>query len=281
MKTKAFVLSLALFTAPALALAQVSSYYASRMALVASLDEGGGALTPAFVAVPPSPDRPFSRLALGGGFSPLGIHLLAATNVNRYLGLRVNGNSFQFSISSISTNGFNVVPKLHMASAGATVDFYPFPNHDFRLSPGALFYNTNGADATFLVPGGANFTMNNVNYYSSSTNPVQGTGGLNLHTRNPAFTITTGWGNLLPRKGGHWSFPFEAGVAFTGSPSLNMALNSGQVCDAQGLNCVDVATNQALQANLQAQIARYTSNLDPLKTFPILGGGIVYSFHLR
>src|ERR1035438_1426324 len=35
---------------------------------------------------------PFSRLALGGGISPLGINLQAAVNVNRYINLRGVGN---------------------------------------------------------------------------------------------------------------------------------------------------------------------------------------------
>ena len=33
---------------------------------------------------------------------------------------------------------------------------------------------------------------------------------LSLHTTNPAFTITTGWGNTIPHKG-HWSFPVRSG----------------------------------------------------------------------
>ena len=41
--------------------------------------------------------------------------------------------------------------------------------------------------------------------------------------------MTTGWGNLISRRGGHWSFPFEIGAVFTGSPTL--ALNpTGNGC---------------------------------------------------
>ena len=77
------------------------------------------------------------------------------------------------------------------------------------------------------------------------------------------------------------SFPVELGVAFIGAPALNIALTSGQVCDANGQNCVDVATDQSVQSNLQAQIAKYKSDLDPLKTYPIASFGVAYSFHVR
>ncbi len=230
---------------------------------------------------PPVPDPPFSRVALGAGISPLGINLMAATNINRYMNLRATGNVFKYTMSNISTNGFTVGATLDLASAGASVDFYPFPRHGLRFSPGVLFYNANGASGTFTAQGGTSFTLDSQTYYSSSSNPVKGIGTLGLHSQSPAFTATTGWGNVIPRGGGHWSFPFELGVALIGAPTPNIILNSGQVCNAQGQNCVNVATDQSVQANLQTQIAKYKSDLDPLKTYPIVSFGVAYSFHIR
>jgi hypothetical protein len=224
--------------------------------------------------------QPFSRLAFGGGFSPLGINLMAATNLNRYMDLRANGNVFRFTDNGISTNGFNVAANLSLASAGLSLDLFPFPDHGFRVSPGLLFYNGNQAGATFTVQGGTSFTLNDTTYYASSTNPISGSGTLGLNSQKPAFTITTGWGNVMGRSGGHLSFPVEVGVALIGAPSLTMALTSGQVCDAQGQNCVDVATDSTVQSNLQAQVAKYKSDLDPLKTYPIISAGVAYSFSL-
>jgi len=110
---------------------------------------------------------------------------------------------------------------------------------------------------------------------------VKGTGAVGLHTQKPAFTITTGWGNVVPSRGGHWSFPFELGVAFIGAPTMKLALTQGQVCDANGLNCVNVATDQALQTNLQAQVDKYIGDLEQLKTYPIVSIGVAYSFRIR
>lgn len=228
---------------------------------------------------PPFPP-PFSRLAFSSGASPLGIRLMAATNINRYMNVRATGAIFKYTDSNISVSDFNVNAHLNFASAGASLDIYPFPSHGFRISPGLLFYNDNGISGDFSVQGGSSFTLNNTTYYASSTNPVTGHGGLGLNSQNPAFTITTGWGNMIRRKG-HFSFPFEVGVALVGQPSLYIALNSGQVCDAQGVYCANVASDANLQSDLKAQIAKYKKDLNPLKTYPIISGGIAYSFRIR
>jgi len=225
--------------------------------------------------------KPFSQFAIGAGVGVMGVNLQAATNLNRFMNLRAVGNVLNYDVNDISTNGFNVNAKLNMATAGASVDIFPFPKHGLRFSPGVLFYNQNAASATFTVQDGTSFSLDDYTYYSSKSNPVRGTGAFGLHKQNPAFTITTGYGNMIPRKGGHISFPFELGVAFIGAPAINVALTQGQVCNAQGLFCVDVATDATVQANLQAQVNKYKNDLDPLKTFPIVSFGVAYNFHLR
>jgi hypothetical protein len=46
---------------------------------------------------------------------------------------------------------------------------------------------------------------------------------------------------MIPRKGGHWSFPFELGAAFTGSPSLNVGLTGWACIDQAQTECSDVS----------------------------------------
>ncbi len=225
--------------------------------------------------------KPFSRVGLEAGVSAMGVNLQVATNMDRHLNLRGVGNVLGYSVNNISTHGFNVDAKLNMATAGFSVDYYPFPTHGLRLSPGMLFYNQNSVSATALATAGASFTLNSVTYYSSAANPVQGTASIGFNTQNPAFTLTTGWGNLISRTGSHFSFPFEIGAAFVGSPTLNIVLPQGQVCDAAGDNCVNVATDSTVQANLQTQIAKYKNDLNPLQVYPILSFGIGYNFHIR
>jgi hypothetical protein len=280
MKPTVLFLSLSLVAAPAAALAQSPSFSSSLIADESTpVASGSQASSP--VQNSSASHGPFSRVAIGAGFSPLGINLMLATNLGEHMNLRATGNILKLTVNDISTNGFNVDANLNLASAGVSLDFYPFPKHGFRLSPGVLFYNTNAADATFNVTGGTSFTLDNYTYYASTTNPVRGTGTFGLHSQNPAFTITSGWGNVIPHKGGHWSYPFEVGIALIGSPAVNVALTQGQVCDVNGQYCVNVATDQDVQTNLQAQVAKYKNDLDPLKTYPIVSFGVAYAFHVR
>ena len=224
--------------------------------------------------------KPFSNIDFGGGISPLGVNMSMATNLNRHMNLRGTGNIFNYSVNNFTTNGFTANGKLNLATAGTSIDIYPFANHGLRFSSGALFYNQNNLIATATVAAGKSFTLNNVNYYSSASNPVTATASLGLNTRKQAFTATTGWGNMIPRRGGHWSFPVELGAAFIGSPSLKMNI-AGTACDQTGVYCVDVASNQQIQDNLQAQVTKYRKDLDPLKTYPIASFGLAYSFKTR
>lgn len=228
----------------------------------------------------PTSLKPLSRVAIGVGVSPLGVGFLAATNINRYLNLRATGNFLNFSVNNINTNGFNVNAKLNLASAGASLDYYPFHNW-LRLSPGVLFYNQNQANAVFTAAAGTSFTLNNYTYYSASgSNAVQGIGTFGLGNGSVAPTITAGIGNLFPSSGRHWTFPFELGVAFIKAPTITMNL-TGEVCDSNGQNCVNVATDPTVQSNLAAQVSKYQSDMQPLHTYPIVSFGVAYNFRIR
>jgi len=226
---------------------------------------------------------PFSRLAIGGGFSTMGGNMQVAVIANRYMNLRGEGNFFNYSLTDASLHGLNATGTVNFATAGASVDFYPFPSLGFRLSPGVMFYNRNQVSTTLVAPGGTSFSLDGYTYYSSQANPVTGTGSVGLNKQNPAFTMTTGWGNMIPRHGGHLSFPVEIGAAFIGSPTVNMQLLSGQVCqDPQGtIGCINVVGNPQVQANLAAQQAKYQNDLNPFRFYPIFTAGVAYSFKLR
>ena len=232
--------------------------------------------------------KPFSRLALSGGVGAMGINMQAATNVNKYLNLRGTGNYFNYTISNISTNGFNVGGKVNMATGGASLDLYPFPNHGFRLSPGMQFVNHNQISVDAVLASSTSFTLNEQKYYSESAAPVTVIGNLGLNANQKAFTMTTGWGNMIPRRGGHWSFPLEIGAAFTGVPTLNIGL-TGYACASQadatstnpGPSCVNMATNSLAQSNLTTQVSTWKNDLNPLKVYPIFTFGVSYNFKIR
>jgi len=279
-KRQISVLLLALLVCSVAVSAQVRLTDLTRNPVDTSADGGGLYSRPAASPVA-HPYTPFSRFAFGAGVSPMGVSAQTATPLNRYANFRAVGNILRLNFNNISSNGFDVDAKMHLASAGASVDVYPFPSHGLRVSPGVLVYNTNAMSANFTAQPGTSFTLNGVTYYSSNADPVTGMGSINLHKQSPAFTLTAGWGNMIPRDGQRFSFPLEIGVAFTGAPDVALNLTSGQACDANGLNCVDVTTDPDVQANLAAQVSKYKNDLNPLKTYPIFSFGVAYSLGPR
>ena len=295
MKSIPLCLMVALAAAPCAVIGQSSTSpvevaSADNNATAADASSGstrGTAISPSPRAYPAS--LPFSRIGFGVGVSPLGIGLQTATNINEHLNLRATGSFFNYN-TSFTTSGFTANAKLNLASAGAALDYYPF-HVGFRLSPGVLFYNNNGLTAADTVAGGTSFTLNGDTFYSANANtatgavPANGNASLGLNTTKPAFTMTTGWGNLAPRWGRHISFPFEIGAAFTGSPSLNANLAGWACHDQAQTQCVDLTSNNPIalevQSDLKAQIAKWTNDLNPLKVYPILSVGVGYSFNVR
>ena len=249
------------------------------------------AAVPAQHVVPKTPEaiKPFSRVALGAGVSPLGVGMEVVTDLNQHFNVRMSGNLFNYS-TSFTTSGVTANAKLNFASAGATLDVYPF-HKGFRLSPGVLFLNDNQLTATANMPGGTSFTFNGQTYYSANTNattgatPMTGSGGVILNANKPAFTVTTGWGNHIQRNG-HWSVPFELGVAFIGAPTINVNLAGWACTDQAQTQCGNIADPNnsvavQVQSNLKTQIAKWNSDIEPLKTYPILSVGVAYSFRVR
>jgi len=270
-------------------MAQLSSTSPSLFAAEPSADGGLSRATPP-IQNPRLSSSPFSRFAIGASVSPLGPGLQVTTLVTSHLNLRATGNYFRY-YTNFATNGFNANAKLNLASAGLAADIYPFRS-GFRISPGVQFYNGNKLTATSAVPGGTSFTLNGDTYYSANANsttgatPLNGSSVLGLNTTRPAFTITAGWGNTIPRNGGHWSFPFEAGVALSGAPSLNSNLTGWACSDQAQTQCTNVTSITdplalQIQNDLLAQQAKWKNDLDPLRTFPIVSVGVDYSFGVR
>lgn len=289
MKFLASVLSILISTAPAALFAQA---YSSSSSLFTDGAESSGGVSRGISSLPSVSlaPAPFSRIAMGASVSPFGPGLQVTSYVASHINLRATGNMFRYS-TNFTTNGFNANAQLHFASAGLSADIYPFRN-GFRISPGLLAYNGNRLTAASTVAGGTSFTLNGDTYYSANANsatgvtPLNATAALGLNSTKPAFTITAGWGNTIPRNGGHWSFPFEAGVALTGPPLLNANLTGWACSDQAQTQCTNVASTTdpnalQIQGDLATQISKWKNDLNPLKTYPIISIGTAYSFGVR
>ena len=220
----------------------------------------------------------FSRFATGASVSSLGTGIEAATNLSPRLDLRAFGNYTNLTYG-YTQSGFRVSLNVGMANAGAAVDFYPLGRFPLRISPGYLYFNQNRVAAGVVARRDATFTINNVDYLSDNADPVHGTGRLILG--GGGFMATAGLGHIVSRSRKRFTFPFEAGVAFINTPVAQFDL-SGKICSQIDTTfCQPAAQFPTFAENLAAQLATWNRRVRPFYVYPILRGGVSYSFSLR
>ena len=231
---------------------------------------------------------PWSRLSIGADVSPLGVGIKGAIVLNTYLDGRLMGNFFNYTNGRFETEGFNVYARLHLASAAAALDFYPF-HSIWRLSVGTMFLNGNQISARLVTAPGTSIDLNGQTFYSPNSNPatgitpLNGTVRLGLNRIRPALTLSGGFGNFIAKANHHWTFPSEFGVILTGAPTLDVNM-AGWVClDKQQTQCsnlgnpanpVTVEFNNALNTRLD----KIRRSLDQVHIYPIFSYSVVYSF---
>lgn len=229
--------------------------------------------------------EPFSRIGVGAGVSPLGIGANAAVVLTEYFDGRLTGNFFRFNNGHFEADGVNVTAGLHLASGAASLDFYPF-NSPIRLSAGLMFYNTNHVSGTLRVASGTGFTLNGDSFFAGAagSTPLTGVAAIALHAIRPAPTLTFGFGKFIPRSNRHWSTPAEFGVAFTGAPTVNVAM-AGTVCsDPLLTTCGEISDTSnpvaaKFNSDLKAKLVTWRSNVGRVQIFPIFSYGVSYSFN--
>lgn len=260
--------------------------------LVPESAEAEGHREPSSVAAPTEWNQlPFSRIGIGADVSPLGFGLKSAIVLTPDLDARLMGSAFFYNSGRFEVEGFDVSARLHLASASASLDWYPF-NSIWRLSPGFMLLNDNRISAVLDIVPGTSFSLNGDNYYSANANaatgatPLGGSGTLGLHTNRPAVTLTGGFGKFIPRSNRHWSFPSEFGVAFTGAPSLNVNF-TGTVCqDEAQTQCGNLgnpanAVTAEFNSDLQASLGKWRRSLNRVQVYPLFSYSVVYSFNIR
>jgi hypothetical protein len=235
--------------------------------------------------------EPFSRIGIGADINTMGIGIKSAIVLNHLYDARVNINFLSIDTGKFDIEGFNADVNAHFASAGASLDWYPFASV-WRISPGVLFYNANHISVTSLVAPGNSFTLNGQTFYSASPNavtgatPLTGTGVLGLNTTKPAFTIAGGFGKFIPRSNRHWSFPSEFGVAFTGAPSANITVSGWTCLDKAQTKCSDVTSKSNpvgadFNSALNGALTKWRRDLAKVQIYPLFSYSVVYSFDIR
>ena len=233
---------------------------------------GGGQTEPSAYRI-----ERFSRLSFFLSASSLGIGEQMSTNLSPHLDARIFGNHAAMTTHHYSQSDFSIVVNLEFANVGAMADAYPF-HRPFRFSAGYLFYNGDRVRADLHAKQDAVFTINDIDWISDNADPVYGTGRLTLG--GSGFLLTAGYGRMVSRSEKHFTFPFEAGVAFINTPAVTLNL-AGQICTAQGVNCQPAATFPGFADALAAQVAAWNQNAAPFHIFPIVEGGVSYTFRIR
>jgi hypothetical protein len=238
-----------------------------------------------------APQRPFSRMGIGAGVSSLGFGISSAIVMTQCFDARLMVNSLSFRSGNMEVFNHKLDANLRLASVGTSLDWYPFGSI-WRLSAGMLVYNGNYISATPLIRPGQSFTVHGDNFYSATKSPATGTsplaasGVLGLHTKQPSFVLSGGYGKFIPRSNRHWSFPFEVGAAFIGPPTLSEK-TAGWVCkDAKQTRCGNLAdpTNRVtieFDDVYQAALTNRRRELRWIGAYPLLSYGVVYSFKIR
>lgn len=252
--------------------------FAQQISGVTSIHANAVPMSQAAPSVTPQPWF-FRHYGLGTFGSPLGIGGRVAVSLTDSLNLRAGASYFSFSTSRTASS-IPYTANVRLSSGQAQLDWYPF-HGKFHVSPGVLFGNSNRIFGDAKVPAGNSFTLNGVTYYSGATNPIQASGFVRFARTSP--TLTVGWGNWIrhpdERWGrGHWTFPFEAGVAFSGNPKTALDY-SGVVCtDAHQQFCENIAADQPVQQNVDAERRKLQDDANWARFYPIIAGGVVYRF---
>lgn len=236
-----------------------------------AVEDGGGQIEPSAWRL-----ERFSRLSLYTAVSSLGVGEHVSTNVSPNLDVRLFENFFPVN-HGFSRDEFNFGVHIRFADAGLAADYYPF-HRPFHISPGFLFYNRNRVNVSVRAQPNADFTINNIDWYSDNADPVYGTG--RLDAGGSGFMVTAGYGRITSHSEKHWTFPFQAGVAFINKPKVSFNMY-GEICDSSGTNCQAAATYPGFANALAAQVVTWNNDFAPYHIFPIVEGGVAYTFDLR
>jgi hypothetical protein len=211
-------------------------------------------------------------VGIGLSASTLGLGIQGVVGVTQKSHVRVGFNAFSYS-DNFTKEGAHYAGKLRLRSFQATYDQFLW--HSIHISGGLLAWNGDRGSFNTTIPGGQPFTLGSTSYYSSSANPVSGAGLVTFNEAAPIVLI--GFGNLLPGSEKHFGYSVEAGVAFQGSPRVNLNLAGTACSDSAQTRCTNAAS-PSLQSSVLAEQTKLDTNLSFLQYYPIIAITLDYRF---
>jgi hypothetical protein len=193
------------------------------------------------------------------------------TNMNFHVSEATAANIYGATLQSGSVG---VLVKPRFFTVATSLDWYPWYGK-FRISPGLTLYNGNRGSAIATVAGGQSVDLGDGTYFSDPKDPITAHAVVNMG-KKVAPRLTIGWGNMLPRDGRHFSFPFEIGFEYIGRPKLALSL-AGSECDPDG-ECDSILLDPSTKTNLQEEQNEINHDIGILRFYPIVSSGVSYRF---
>jgi hypothetical protein len=197
-----------------------------------------------------------SNFALSAKAGTLGLGLEGSTSLNPNFNARVGANTFSYDYGN-TASGIKYDVDLKLLTLAGLVDWFPFSN-GLRLSAGAMVnYNELDMNAT----SSSSYEIGGTTYTPADVGTLSG----NLDFNRLAPYLGVGFGNPF-EKDSSWSFNFDLGVLFQGSPDLSVSTTGA------------LATNAAFQADLEKEKQDLKNTLNEFKYYPVISFGITYRF---
>ncbi|WP_419805433.1 hypothetical protein [Terriglobus sp.] len=182
---------------------------------------------------------------------------------------RYNG-TYQYDVANLNAS-------VHAGYGRVALDYFPWRNGRFHISPMFIVGNQTHVVANVALPSSTTFDLGGQSFYGTAADPLHGMGRVDLKKTAPGLTV--GFGNLTHGRG-HWTFPFELGAFYNDTPKLQVNF-TGTACVAnqpRQFACQRVQDNIEFQTSLKAFRTRQEHNLTYARFMPIVNTGIGLRF---
>lgn len=200
----------------------------------------------------------FNELAVGVKSGTLGLGGELTTNLGPQLNLRGSVQWLDFGVD-MEIDDIDYDLDVEFLNPLLAIDWYPFDN-SFRICGGILF---NGMDIALDATTDVLLEIGDNIYDLSAYSSLRGESDFD----DVAPYIGIGFGNALSRDG-RWGFTADLGVAFIGSPNVDLSVTGS----------IDPAIRDQLAADLAEEEREIEDELDKFRFYPVLSLSLYYRF---
>lgn len=196
------------------------------------------------------------RIAIAGRAGTLGLGGDVMINLLTDLNLRLGVGAFSFDYDG-EYSDIDYDFEMDLLTFPMTLDWYPFDGK-FHISGGVVINETEvDLDSTYS----GSVVINGTTYTTGEVGVLSGNFGFD----NVAPYVGIGWGNAFG-KSRRWGFVTDLGVAFIGSPNVNLSATGTLASDA------------TFMSNLAQEEADLEDDLRNLEIYPVFSANLYFRF---